>query len=178
METNLEMVERTRHLVDTTIRPRAAEWDRTATYPWPNVEALTKTKLMGMTIPVAYGGAGVSFEAFVPVVEEVAKACALTARILVEGNMGAISAIMTLGSEGQKQLAAKLVLSGDKPAMCITEPEAGSAATEMTTRADKKGDRYVLNGGPERLADPRQRGRGALRGDRRIHLSARPRKGT
>ena len=146
METNSEMVERTRYLVDTVIRPRAAEWDRTGQYPWPNVEALTKAKLMGMTIPVAYGGAGVSFEGLVPVVEEIAKTCALTARILVEGNMGAISAIMTLGSEAQKQLAAKLVLSGDKPAMCITEPEAGSAATEMTTRADKKGNRYVLNG--------------------------------
>ena len=112
METNLELVERTRHLVDTTIRPRAAEWDRTGAYPWPNVEVLTKAKLMGMTIPVAYGGAGVSFEAFVPVVEEIAKACALTARILVEGNMGAISAIMTSGSERQKELAAKLVSIG------------------------------------------------------------------
>ena len=145
-ETSSEIVERTRHLVDTAIRPRAAEWDRTGEYPWPNVVALTKAKLMGMTIPVSYGGSGVSFEAFVPVVEEIAKACALTARILVEGNMGAISAIMTSGSERQKELAAKLVLSGDKPAMCITEPEAGSAATEMTTRADKKGDRYILNG--------------------------------
>ena len=77
-------------------------------YPWPNVDALTKAKLMGMTIPVAYGGAGVSFEGLVPVVEEIAKACALTARILVEGNMGAISAIMTLGSERQKELAAEI----------------------------------------------------------------------
>src|SRR5262249_57573899 len=42
--------------------------------------------------------------------------------------------------------AADLVLSGDKPAICITEPTAGSAATDMTTRADKRGDVYVLNG--------------------------------
>src|SRR3546814_15937025 len=61
--------------------------------------------------------------------------------------MGAVSAIMAYGSEAQKRLAAEQVLAGDKPAICITETGAGSAATEMTTRADKRGDRYVLNGG-------------------------------
>ncbi len=60
--------------------------------------------------------------------------------------MGAIGAIMAYGTEDQKRLAADLVLGGDKPAICITEPGAGSAATEMTTRADRKGDVYVLNG--------------------------------
>jgi len=53
---------------------------------------------------------------------------------------------MKYGAAAQKRLAASLVLAGDKPAICITEPEAGSAATEMTTRADRKGDCYVLNG--------------------------------
>ncbi len=48
--------------------------------------------------------------------------------------MGAISAVMTHGTHEQKQLAAELVLAGDKPAICITEPEAGSAASMMTTR--------------------------------------------
>lgn len=60
--------------------------------------------------------------------------------------MGAIGAIMAYGSEAQKARAAELVLAGDKPAICITEPEAGSAATEMTTRAEKRGDHYVING--------------------------------
>jgi alkylation response protein AidB-like acyl-CoA dehydrogenase len=80
------------------------------------------------------------------VIEEIAKACGVTARIVVEANMGAIGAVMKYGTEVQKKLAAEHVLSGDKPAICITEPEAGSAATEMTTRADHKGDRYILNG--------------------------------
>ena len=60
--------------------------------------------------------------------------------------MGAISAVMQYGTEKQKRLGADLVLSGDKPAICITEPEAGSAATEMTTRADKRGNTYVIRG--------------------------------
>ena len=75
-----------------------------------------------------------------------AKACAVTGRITVETNMGAIGIIMAYGSESQKKLAAEMVLSGDKPAICITEPEAGSAATEMTSRADQRGNGYVLNG--------------------------------
>ena len=54
-----------------------------------------------------------------------AKGCGVTGRIVVEANMGAIGAIMQYGSEAQKRLAADLVLSGDKPAICITEPGAG-----------------------------------------------------
>ena len=80
------------------------------------------------------------------VIEEMAKACTVTARIVVETNMGAISTVMAYGSEAQKKLAARLVLAGDKPAICITEPEAGSDALAMTTRADKRGDGYVING--------------------------------
>jgi alkylation response protein AidB-like acyl-CoA dehydrogenase len=53
---------------------------------------------------------------------------------------------MAYGSDSQKRLAAQLVLEGDKPAICITEPEAGSDATAMTTRADKRGDMYIING--------------------------------
>ena len=75
-----------------------------------------------------------------------AKCCTVTARIVVETNMGAISTVMAYGSEAQKRLAAELVLAGDKPAICITEPEAGSDATAMTTRADRRGDRYIING--------------------------------
>ena len=80
------------------------------------------------------------------VIEEMAKVCGVTGRIAVETNMGAIGAIMEYGSEEQKKLATDLVLGGDKPAICITEPGAGSAATEMATRAEKRGNTYVLNG--------------------------------
>jgi alkylation response protein AidB-like acyl-CoA dehydrogenase len=60
--------------------------------------------------------------------------------------MGAISAVMQYGTEAQKRLAARLVLDGDKPAICITEPDAGSAATDMTTRADRRNGYWLLNG--------------------------------
>ena len=125
---------------------RASKWDQERTYCWENVADLTDAKIMGMTIPTEYGGQGASYLDTVQVVEEVAKACTLTARIVVEANMGAISAIMAYGSEEQKSFCASLVLAGDKPAICITEPEAGSAATEMRTTAQKTAGGYVLNG--------------------------------
>ena len=137
---------RARELAIEVVAPRAAEVDRTEAYPWDVVEALREEGFMGMTVPVAYGGLGLSFLDAVLVVEEMARECGVTGRIAVEANMGAISAVMAYGTEDQKRLAAELVLAGDKPAICITEPEAGSAASQMTTRADRRGDRYVLNG--------------------------------
>jgi hypothetical protein len=138
--------ERVRHVARAEIAPYAAETDRTEQYPWHCVGVLKREGFMGMTIPVEYGGRGASYLQAVVLIEEMAKACSATGRICVESNMGALGAIMKYGREAQKRLAAALVLAGDKPAILITEPEAGSAATEMTTRADQKGDRYVLNG--------------------------------
>jgi 3-sulfinopropanoyl-CoA desulfinase len=135
-----------RHLAETVLAPRAAETDQTEAYPWDNVAALRDAGLMGYTIPRKYGGSGGSLLDAAFIIEEFARVCGVTGRIAVEANMGAISAVMEYGTETQKRLAAELVLNGDKPAICITEPDAGSAATEMTTRADRRGERFVLNG--------------------------------
>ena len=128
------------------LAPHAAEIDRSEQYPWDNVDLLTKQGYMGMTVPEEYGGPGMSYLDTVLVIEEIAKSCGVSARIVVEANMGAVGAVMKFGSKVQKKLAAEHVLSGDKPAICITEPGAGSAATEMSTRADRMGDRYIING--------------------------------
>lgn len=137
---------RARRLARAVMAPRAAELDQTEAYPWANVEALTAAGFMGMTIPKAQGGQGLGVLDAVLVVEELAQACGVTGRIVVEGNLGAVGAIMAYGTTTQKTLAADLVLKGDKPAICITEPEAGSAATAMRTTARPVGDRWVLDG--------------------------------
>ena len=137
---------RARELARQVIGPRAAEVDRSEQYPWDNVTALKEAGFFGMTIPARYGGQGASYLDAVLVIDEMAQVCGVSGRIVVEANMGAIGAVMAYGSEEQKQQAAALVLSGDKPAICITEPGAGSAASEMTTRADRRGNRFVLNG--------------------------------
>lgn len=137
---------RARDLAESRFAARAPEWDRTRTYCWENVNDLVHAGLMGMTIPASYGGRGTSFYDTCLVVEEVAKQCALTARVVVEANMGAISTVMAYGSEKQKELCAPLVLAGDKPAICITEPEAGSAATNMITTARHVDDGFEITG--------------------------------
>ena len=137
---------RARALARDVIAPRAAEVDRSEEYPWDNVAALREAGFTGMTVPATLGGPGRSLLDAVLVVEEMAKVCGVTGRIAVECNMGAISAVMAYGTDRQRERAAELVLGGDKPAICITEPGAGSAAAEMTTRADRRGDVYVLNG--------------------------------
>jgi len=137
---------RARELAQAEFAPKAAAVDRTEAYPWDSVGLLRDAGMMGMTIPREYGGQGANYLDATLVVEEMAKACGTMGRIAVEANMGAIGAIMKYGSQAQKRRAAELVLAGDKPAICITEPDAGSAATEMTTRADKRGDKYILNG--------------------------------
>ena len=137
---------RVREFAQDHVRKRAAETDQSEQYPWDTVEKMVEAGFFGMTVPTTYGGQGRSYLDAVLLIEEMAKECGVTGRIAVEANMGAISAIMAYGSDEQKKLAADLVLAGDKPAICITEPAAGSAATEMTTRADKRGNVYVLNG--------------------------------
>jgi len=141
-----ELRDRARALARGPVAARAAEVDRSEQYPWDTVKALTDAGFFGMTIPKSYGGLGLAYLDVVLVIDEMAQACGVTGRIVVEANMGAIGAIMAYGSEDQKKRAAALVLAGDKPAICITEPGAGSAASEMTTRADRRGNRFVLNG--------------------------------
>ena len=125
---------------------RAQKWDVMRTYCWENVADLVDAGIMGMSIPKEHGGLGANYFDVVQVVEEIAKACTLSARIVVEANMGGISAIMEYGTEEQKAFCAPIVLAGDKPAICITEPNAGSAASEMRTTAQKQGSKYIING--------------------------------
>ena len=138
--------DRARRMAREHMAPRAAEIDRTEAYPWDHVARLREAGFIGMTIPTALGGQGRSYLDAVLVIDEMAQVCGPSARIVVECNMGAIGAVLTYGTPAQQKLAAEIVLSGDKPAICITEPNAGSAATEMTTRADKRGSKYVING--------------------------------
>ncbi len=135
-----------RHLAETVIAPRAAAVDRDEAYPWDNVAALREAGLLGYTIPAEFGGGGGDFLDAVIIIEELARVCGVTGRIAVETNMGALSAVLRYGSPAQRRLTAELVLAGDKPAICITEPEAGSAATDMSTTATRRPGGFVIDG--------------------------------
>ncbi|MFQ5520579.1 MAG: acyl-CoA dehydrogenase family protein [Candidatus Methylomirabilia bacterium] len=127
-------------------RERAPHWDRTETYPWENVKDLVNAGFMGMTVPITYGGAGRTIFDALLVIEEVAKACGITGRIVVDANLGVVSALVHYATEDQKRRWLPMVVEGDKPAICITEPEAGTAATDMTATAVLKDGTWVING--------------------------------
>ena len=137
---------RARALADGVFRDRAARWDEDEAYPWDNVKDLVRAGFMGITIPRAHGGPGGSVLGVLLVVEEIARVCGVTARIVVEGSLGVVGALTAYGTEAQKRRYFPWVLEGEKPAIAITEPEAGSAATDLVTRADESPEGYTLTG--------------------------------
>jgi alkylation response protein AidB-like acyl-CoA dehydrogenase len=125
---------------------RAAEVDRTEQYPMQNAKELAAAGFLGMTIPKEYGGPGLSLLDVVVVIEEISKGCGVSGRIVVDGNLGALSIIMQAGPDAMKKRVADLVLSGDKPVIQISEPGSGTDVNSMTTTATVRGDQVVLNG--------------------------------
>ena len=105
----IELQALAKNVADTSIQAHAATTDNTEEYPWNNVKTLTHAGFMGMTIPKEFGGRGFNYLDAVIVIEQMARACGVTGRIVVEANMGAIGAIMQYGNNSQKQLASKLV---------------------------------------------------------------------
>ncbi len=137
---------RARDLADSVIAERAARWDATEEYPWDNVKDLVRAGFMGMTIPREYGGGDRPLLDVVLVIEEIARACGVSARIVVEGNLGVVGSLRAYGTEAQKRRYFPWVLEGEKPAIAISEPAAGSAATDLATRAEEIGTGLRLTG--------------------------------
>ena len=98
-QSEIELQRRARAFAQEVVRPRAAAIDRDEQYPWDIVKGLAEAGFCGMTIPKAFGGQGRPFLDAVLVIEEMAKACTVTARIAVETNMGAISTVMAYGTD-------------------------------------------------------------------------------
>ena len=98
-----ELRARARDLAETRIAPRAAEIDDTREYPWDNVAALTEAGFMGLTITAEYGGPGLGTLDAALVIEEMARVCAVTGRIAVEANLGALAAVMAYRTDAQKR---------------------------------------------------------------------------
>ncbi|HSG44083.1 MAG TPA: acyl-CoA dehydrogenase family protein [Anaerolineales bacterium] len=127
--------------------PKAARWDENHEYPWDNVHMLREVNILGMTIPEKYGGQERPLIDAVLAIETAAKYCGVTARVIVEANMGALGCIMAYGTEEQRQLVADRILKeGDKPVIAMTEPEAGTALTDLQTTAVRKDNKYAING--------------------------------
>jgi alkylation response protein AidB-like acyl-CoA dehydrogenase len=89
---------------------KAARWDENHEYPWENIHQLREMGVLGMTIPETYGGQGSPLIDAVLAIETTAKYCGVTARAIVETNMGALGCIMAYGTEAQRQTVARRIL--------------------------------------------------------------------
>ncbi|NYF57003.1 acyl-CoA dehydrogenase family protein [Micromonospora purpureochromogenes] len=128
------------------VAPNAAEADETGEFPKASYDALRAADFHAPHIPVEYGGAGADALATAIVIEEVARACGSSSLIPAVNKLGTMPLILA-GSEELKQKYLTRVASGDAMfSYCLSEPEAGSDAASMTTRAVRDGDHWVLNG--------------------------------
>lgn len=135
-----------RNLATERIGPRAEHADRTAEFPWDNVHGINELGLNAMFIPEAYGGAQLSYTAYLACVREISKACASTG-IVWATNYHAIKPLIDWGNEEQKRRLLPRIAEGGLAALAITEPGAGSDATGMRTTFREEGDEIVVNGG-------------------------------
>src|ERR1700683_3990691 len=138
--------EAVRALADDKIAPRAAEIDRTAEVPWDLYASLVKADFHAGHIPESYGGAGGDALAAALVIEEVARACATSSLIPAVNKLGTMPLLLG-ASEEVKQRYLPLVARGEGMfSYALSEPEAGSDAAAMRTRAARTSGGYLLNG--------------------------------
>lgn len=129
------------------LAPRAAEWEKTGEFPWPNIKKLAELGVMGITIPEEYGGVGGSLFEAVLVLEEIGKACYHTA-MAVLGEVGVQTQILVhYGSDSIKNRFLPRIARGEAIcAICMTEPDAGSDVSSIATTVTRDGDHYLVNG--------------------------------
>ena len=127
------------------IAPRAAAYDRSGEFPWDNVKAINALGLNAMFVPEAYGGAQMSYAAYLECVREISKACASTG-VIWATNFHAMKPLVDWGNEEQKKRLLPKLAEGALASLVITEPTAGSDATGMKTSFKADGDAIIVNG--------------------------------
>jgi len=133
--------------VDKEVIPLASEIDEEERFSWETFRKMADMGLFGISIPEDYGGSGSDFLSCVLVMEELAKGCVSTANTYGSHAILCSENIYRNGNEAQRRKYLPDLIQGKKiGAICITEPEAGSDALSMRTRAEKRGDKYILNG--------------------------------
>ena len=145
-EEHAALRESVRALADDKIAPRAAEIDRTSEFPWDVYEALVKADLQAVHIPSGYGGAGADAIATVIVIEEVARACASSSLIPAVNKLGTVPLLLGASEEVKARYLPPVARGEAMFSYALSEPEAGSDAAAMKTRAVRSDSGYVLNG--------------------------------
>ncbi len=127
--------------------PNAGKWDREARFPEEAVAEMGRLGLMGMLVPEEWGGAGADHVSYALAMEEVAAGDGSCSTIMGVHNSVGCLPILKFGSTEQKQKFLRPLARGEQlAAFCLTEPQAGSDASAIRTKAVRRGNKYVLNG--------------------------------
>jgi alkylation response protein AidB-like acyl-CoA dehydrogenase len=145
----------TQQLIRDTIRafaaerlaPAAARWDREGHFPREELRALGDLGAMGVVTPERWGGAGLDYVSLAVALEEIAAGDGATSTIVSVQNSVVCGPVAAFGTDAQKEHYLKPLARGERlGCFCLTEPQVGSDAGAIATRAERAGDHYVLNG--------------------------------
>jgi alkylation response protein AidB-like acyl-CoA dehydrogenase len=129
------------------LAPNAAEWDRNSAYPRDAIAAMGKLGFMGMLVPEDWGGSGADHVAYALALEEIAAGDGSCSTIMSVHNSVGCMPIHKFGTTEQKEKFLRPLAKGEMlAAFCLTEPQAGSDASAIKTRAKRDGNHWVLNG--------------------------------
>jgi len=129
------------------LAPHAALWDRDHRFPRDALRALGELGALGIVVPEAWGGAGLDYVSLAVALEEIAAGDGATSTIVSVQNSVVCGPINAFGNDAQKARHLAPLARGDAlGCFCLTEPQTGSDASAIATRADRHGDAYVLNG--------------------------------
>ncbi|HIG47264.1 MAG TPA: acyl-CoA dehydrogenase [candidate division Zixibacteria bacterium] len=146
-ESQQTLVAQVRAFSEAEIAPYAAKWDADEHIPREQIQKYADAGYFGMTLPEEFGGRGMSTLDAILVIEEVARHCGISGRLIVDHNFGAVGTILNFGAEAQRRRILPLVCRGEKlMSIGMTEPEAGSALTDLVTSATKDGKTYIVEG--------------------------------
>jgi alkylation response protein AidB-like acyl-CoA dehydrogenase len=136
-----------RDFAETHIRPRLMEWDEAQHFPVELFHQMGEQGFLGVLVPEAYGGAGLGYQEYITVIEEIAKVCGSIGLSVAAHNSLCTGHILQFGTEAQKQQYLPKLATGQWiGAWGLTEPNTGSDAGRMQCVAHKDGDYYVING--------------------------------
>ncbi|HEY2816448.1 MAG TPA: acyl-CoA dehydrogenase family protein [Casimicrobiaceae bacterium] len=129
------------------LAPYAAQWDREHAFPREALRSLGRLGALGIVVPAEWDGAGMDYVSLAVALEEIAAGDGATSTIVSVQNSVVCGPVAAFGSQAQKERYLRPLARGDwLGCFCLTEPQAGSDAAMIATRAEKRGDCYVLNG--------------------------------
>ncbi|SFR67860.1 hypothetical protein SAMN05216203_2477 [Marinobacter daqiaonensis] len=148
-----------RQFAESELAPRAAEWDQSGYIDDATVRQMGELGLLGMVVPEEWGGSYVDYVAYALAVEEVAVGCCATSTLMSVHSSVGCAPVLHFGSDAQKSRWLTSLATGETiGCFCLTEPQAGSEAHNLKTRAELKEGQWVLNGAKQFVTNGKRAG--------------------